>query len=71
MATKFTAAFIERRMEEHKRWQHDAEYALIEDIIDEVQQLPKRKPKTGRLFDELPPHISQTIFAESLREKRQ
>lgn len=51
MATEFNAAFIERRMAEHQRWQHEVEYALIEEIIDEVQALPKRKPKSGRLFE--------------------
>lgn len=51
MATEFNAAFIERRMAEHQRWQHEVEYALIEEIIDEVQALPKRRPKTGRLFE--------------------
>jgi hypothetical protein len=49
--TKFTAEFLERRMAEHRRWQHEVEYALIEEIIDEVQALPKRRPKTGRLFE--------------------
>lgn len=50
MATKFTWDFIEQRMAEHRRWQHAVEYELIEEIIDEVQQLPMRKPKSGRLF---------------------
>ena len=48
---KFTAEFLERRMAEHKRWQHAVEYLLIEEIIEEVQALPKRKPKTARLFE--------------------
>jgi hypothetical protein len=51
MATKFDGAFIEQRMADHRRWQHEVEYALIEEIIDEVQQLPMRKPKSGRLFE--------------------
>lgn len=57
--TKFDAAFIERRMAEHQRWRHEVEYALIEEIIDEVQALPARKPKTGRLFLELPEHMRE------------
>ena len=53
----WSAEFVEQRMAEHKRWQHEVEYALIEEIIDEVQALPTRKPKTGRLFLELPEHL--------------
>ena len=52
--TKFTAEFLERRMAEHQRWQHAVEYLLIEEIIEEVQALPKRQPKTGRLFEVMP-----------------
>lgn len=48
---KFTAEFLERRMAEHQRWQHAVEYALIEEIVDEVQALPRRQPKSGRLFE--------------------
>jgi hypothetical protein len=47
---KWSQEFLDRRMAEHKRWQHAVEYALMEDIIDEIQALPKRQPKTGRLF---------------------
>jgi hypothetical protein len=61
MAIKFDAEFLERRLAAHRRWQHEVEYALIEEVIDEVQALPARKPKTGRLFDEIP---------ELLRENR-
>ena len=60
MATKFNEAFIEARMKQHQRWQHETEYALIEEIIDEVQALPKRKPKSGRLFDVLP-EMARTV----------
>ena len=62
--TKFDAAFIERRMEQHRRWQHAAEHALIEEIIEEVQQLPRRKPKSGRLFELLPDHVQASIVTE-------
>ncbi len=51
---KWSAEFVERRMEEHRRKMHEIEYFLMEEIIDEVQALPKRQPKTGRLFLELP-----------------
>jgi hypothetical protein len=51
----WTAEFLEQRMAEHQRWQHAAENALIEEIIDEVQALPARAPrKSGRLFEVLP-----------------
>lgn len=59
MAIKFDADFLERRMAEHRRWQHEVEYALVEEIIEEVQSLPKRPPKTGRLFLELPAHLRE------------
>lgn len=42
---------IEQRMEDHRRWQHATEHALIEEIIDEVQSLPKRQPRNGMLLD--------------------
>jgi hypothetical protein len=54
MATKFTAEFIERRMQEHKLLQHDLENQWVNEIIDEVQALPKRKPRSGDLFTLLP-----------------
>jgi hypothetical protein len=60
MATKFNEDFVEKRMAEHRRWQHEAEYALIEEIIDEVQALPRRKPKTARLFEVLP-ELGRTV----------
>ena len=69
MATSWSLEFLERRMAEHKLWQHEAEHALIEEIIDEVQQLPKRKPKTARLFEILPP-IVQASVAVNLEAKQ-
>lgn len=48
---KWSAEFLERRMEAHRRWQHETEKRLIEEIIDEVQSLPKRKPRSGMLLD--------------------
>lgn len=61
MEIKFNAEFIEQRMAEHRRWQHAVEYELIEEIIDEVQQLPMRKPKSGRLFDLAPEHLRELV----------
>lgn len=51
MATEWSHEFLDRRMAEHRRWQREVEYALVEEIIDEVQALPKRRPKSGRLFE--------------------
>jgi hypothetical protein len=56
------AAHLELRMEEHRRWQHEVEYALMEEIIDEVQALPLRRPKTGRLFEpQMPEHLRRMV----------
>lgn len=60
MAIKFDEAYLEKLMADHRRWQHEVEYALIEEIIEEVQTLPKRPPKTARLFLELPEHLKET-----------
>lgn len=59
MATKYSWEFLERRMAAHQEWQHEVEYAMLEEILDEVQDLPPRKPKTARLFLELPEHLQQ------------
>jgi hypothetical protein len=48
-------------MEEHQRWQQDATNQFICEAIDEVQSLPPRAPKAGRLFQLLPEHISSKI----------
>lgn len=45
------AAHLEARMEEHRRWQHHTEKKLIEEIIDEVQTLPKRQSRSGMLLE--------------------
>ena len=52
MATEFNAEFINRRMEEHRRWQHAALHELLTEVIDEVHALPPRKPRTGLLFED-------------------
>lgn len=62
MAIKFDAEFLERRLAEHRRWQHAVEYALIEEIIDEVHELPTRRPKSGRLFDVAPEHLRDLVI---------
>jgi hypothetical protein len=60
VATKFTAEFLEERMAQHRRFQHDLEAQWVHEIIDEVQSLPKRRPRSGNLFtmlpDDLPRH---------------
>lgn len=48
---KWSAEFLERRMEEHRRRQHHTEKRLIEEIIDEVQTLPKRGSRHGMLLE--------------------
>lgn len=57
--TRFDAEFLERRLAEHRKWRHEVEYAMLEEILDEVQNLPPRKPKSGRLFLELPEHLRE------------
>jgi hypothetical protein len=61
MATKFGFAnreafqqYLDAAMEQHKRFQHDLELQWLNEIIDEVQALPKRKPRCGDLFSLLP-----------------
>jgi hypothetical protein len=50
----WSAEYLDERMEAHRRWQHAVERELIAQVIDEVQELPKRAPKAGRLFEVLP-----------------
>jgi hypothetical protein len=59
VATEFNHDFIERRMAEHKRMQHDLEAQWSHEIIDEVQALPKRRPRSGDLFSLLPDELHQ------------
>lgn len=70
MATEFGfsnradfAQFIERRMSEHKRMQHDFEAQWTHEIIDEIQSLPKRKIRSGDLFSMLPDELHQVRAA--------
>lgn len=60
MATKFDAAFLAQRMQEHQRFLHDLETQYVHEIVDEVQALPKRKPRTGDLFTLLPDVAHET-----------
>jgi len=49
------AAMLEERMAEHKRQMHAIEYRLVEEVIDEVHELPARAPRrSGYLFELLP-----------------
>ena len=59
MAIKFTAEFLEERMAQHRRFQHDLEAQWVHEIIDEVQSLPKRRPRSGNLFTMLPDDLPQ------------
>ena len=48
---KAFAEWLDRRVEAHQRNQHATEKRLIEEIIDEVQALPKRQPRSGMLLE--------------------
>jgi hypothetical protein len=63
------AALLEQRMAEHKKWQHEAVYIMVEEIIAEVQALPKRKPTTARLFELLPEHVQGSIVVDLERKQ--
>ncbi len=40
MATvKFDADFLDRRMSEHRRWQHDVLKALLDEVIEELAEV--------------------------------
>jgi len=38
MATKFDAAFLNRKMAERKRWQHDVEKELLDEVLEEMAE---------------------------------
>jgi hypothetical protein len=59
VAIKFTAEFLEERMAQHRRFQHDLEAQWVHEIIDEVQSLPKRRPRSGNLFTMLPDDLQR------------
>ena len=61
MATKWSHEFIEQRLAEHHRWQHDLEAQYTHEIIDEVQALPKRKPRSGDLFAISPDVVQRAL----------
>lgn len=64
------AAILEQRMAAHKRWQHQAEVQLMAELIDEIQALPARAPKSARLFELLPEHVQGNIVVNSLEMKQ-
>ena len=64
------AKYLDAAMEQHRRWQHEAEHCLVEEMIEEIQALPKRKPRTGRLFDDLPPRESIVADLEPKSKRR-
>lgn len=62
MATEtFSHEFIERRLAEHHRFLHDLEAQWTHEIIDEVQTLPKRKPRSGDLFTIAPDVVQRDL----------
>ena len=62
MATEiFNGEFIARRIAEHKRLQHDLETQWSHEIIDEVQTLPKRRPRSGDLFKIAPDVVQRDL----------
>ena len=64
MATKYSMEFLEQRMEQHRRWQQQAKHLLMEEIICESQELPKRQPQTARLFEILPGHVQASLVTD-------
>jgi hypothetical protein len=60
---RWSAEFLERRMEQHRIWQHEAEHCLIEEVIEEVQALPRRQARAGRLFELLPEHVQTSVVS--------
>jgi hypothetical protein len=61
-AIRFNAEFVERRMAEHKRQQHEAEYILTQEIIQEIQAMPRRKPKTRPMLELLAPDFQRLVI---------
>jgi hypothetical protein len=49
----WSSEWLDKKLEAHRAWRHAVEHEEIEAIIDEVQALPARAPRTsGRLFEE-------------------
>ena len=38
MSVKFDAAFLDRKMAEHRRWQHDVLKELLDDVMQEMAE---------------------------------
>ena len=62
MATEFNSRFLDERMEQHRRLVHDLEAQWTHEIIDEVQALPKRRPRSGDLFTLLPDESERNVM---------
>ena len=60
-SSKWSHDFIERRLAEHHRWQHDLEAQWTHEIIDEVQCLPKRQVRSGDLFSIAPDVVQRDL----------
>ena len=60
-SSKWSHDFIERRLAEHRRWQHDLEAQWSHEIIDEVQCLPKRQVRSGDLFSIAPDVVQRDL----------
>jgi hypothetical protein len=41
MSMPFDAAFLDRRMDEHRRWQHDVEKELLDEVMAEMAEALK------------------------------
>jgi hypothetical protein len=65
MSVKFDAAFLDRKMAEHRRWQHDVEKELLDEVMGEMAEalrMPafrKRAEAEPLPFPELFPELEQ------------
>jgi hypothetical protein len=48
MAVKFDAAFLDRRMAEHKRWQRDVLNELLNEAMEEIAEALRTSPGFSR-----------------------
>jgi hypothetical protein len=39
MTVRFDAAFLDRRMSEHQRWQHDVLKELLDEVLNEMAEV--------------------------------
>lgn len=60
MSIKFDAAFLDRRLSEHRRWQHDVLKELLDEVLGEMAEalrtpaFQKRADAPVLPFSELP-----------------